>query len=94
MIYTIFVGLEMIQEMDDQMQSIQAWLEKAKDRPKGYVNVHQMEKNHEFRNKVVLQVRLHKRSINLERGPICCHGLRDHSRSMSDSDRLLTIFIF
>ena len=40
MSYTIFVGPEMIQEMDEMMQSIWSWMKEAKDQPKGFVDAH------------------------------------------------------
>ena len=58
----------MIQEMEDQMQTIRQRIKKAQDRQKSYVDVHCVDRSYEVGDQVFLQVKLHKSSIKFGNG--------------------------
>jgi hypothetical protein len=61
------VGLEVIQEMEDQMKTIRQRIKEAQDQQKSYVDVHHVDHSYEIGDQVFFQVKPHKSYIKLER---------------------------
>jgi hypothetical protein len=62
------VGLEVIQEMEEQMQSIRQRIKEAQDQQKSYVDVHHVDHSYEVGDRVFLRVKPHKSSIKFGKG--------------------------
>jgi hypothetical protein len=59
----VLVGPEVIQEMEEKIQTIRQRIKEMKDRQKSYANVHHVDCNYEVGDQVFLQVKPHKSSI-------------------------------
>jgi hypothetical protein len=57
-----------IQEMEEQMQSIRKYIKEAQDRKKSYANTHHVDHSYEVGDKVFFQVKPHKSSIKFGKG--------------------------
>jgi hypothetical protein len=57
-----------IQEMEDQMQTIRQRIKEAQDRQKSYANVHRVDRSYEVCDRVFLWVKLHKSLIKFGKG--------------------------
>jgi transposase InsO family protein len=64
----VLVGPEVIQEMEEQMQSIRQRIKEAQDRQKSYVDAHHVDHSYEVGDRVFLWVKPHKSSIKLGKG--------------------------
>jgi ribosomal protein L21E len=53
----ILVGLEVIQEMEEQRKSIRKRIKEAPNRHKSYANVHRIDHDYEVGDKVSLRVK-------------------------------------
>jgi hypothetical protein len=62
------VGLEVIQEIEDQMKTIRQRIKEAQDRQKSYVNARCVDHSYEVGDRVFLWVKLHKSSIKFGKG--------------------------
>jgi hypothetical protein len=62
------VGLEAIQEMEEQMQTIRQRIKEAQDRHKSYVDAHRVDRSYEVGDRVFLRVKQHKSSIKFGKG--------------------------
>jgi hypothetical protein len=62
------VGLEEIQEMEDQMKMIRQKIKEAQYRPKSYANALHVDHSYEVGDRVLLWVKLHKSSIKFGKG--------------------------
>ena len=58
----------MIQEMEEQMKTIQVRLKEAYDRQKSYVDAHRIDRSHNVGDKVFLWVKPQKSSIKFGKG--------------------------
>jgi hypothetical protein len=72
----VLVGLEIIQEMEEQMKMIKGRLKEVQDRQKSYVDAHRVDRSYKVGDKVFLQVRPQKSSIKFGKGaklsPMVC----------------------
>jgi hypothetical protein len=79
----VLVGLEVIQEMEDQMKTIRQRVKEAQDRHNIYVDVHCIDHIYEVGDRVFLWVKPHKSSM---KGPMAYQlALLDSLRHMHDS---------
>jgi hypothetical protein len=62
------MGLEAIQEMEDQMQTIRQMIKEAQDQQKSYVDAHRVDCSYEVGYRVFLRVKPHKSSIKFGKG--------------------------
>jgi hypothetical protein len=62
------VGPEVIQEMEEQMQTIRQRIKEAQDRQKSYANAHHVNCSYEVDDRVFLRVKPHKSSIKFGKG--------------------------
>jgi hypothetical protein len=62
------VGPKVIQEMEEQMQTIRQEIKEAQDRQKSDVDAHRVDCNYEVGDRVVLRGKPHKKSIKFEKG--------------------------
>ena len=53
----ILVGPKLIQEMEEHMTTIRAWLKEAHDRQKSYADARRIDRSYEVGDKVFLRVR-------------------------------------
>ena len=63
----VLLGLEVIQEMEDQMKTIRKRIKEAHDRHKSYVDAHHVDHSYEVGDRVLLRVKPHKSSIKFGR---------------------------
>jgi hypothetical protein len=64
----VLVGPEVIQEMEEQMQTIRQRIKEAQDRQKSYVDAHRVDRSYEVGDRVFLRVKPHKSSIKFGKG--------------------------
>jgi hypothetical protein len=64
----VLVGLEVIQEMEEQMKTIWQRIEEAQDRQKSYVDAHRVDRSYEVGDQVFLRVKPHKSLIKFGKG--------------------------
>jgi hypothetical protein len=64
----VLVGPEVIQEMEEHMQSIRQRIKESHDRHKIYADVHRVDHSYEVGDIFFLRVKLHKSSIKFGRG--------------------------
>ena len=64
----VLVGPEVIQEMEEQMQTIRQRIKEAQDRQKSYVDTHRVDRSYEVSDRVFLWVKPHKSSIKFGKG--------------------------
>jgi hypothetical protein len=62
------VGLEAIQEMEEQMQTIRQRIKEAQYRQKRYADAHRVDPSYEVSDRVFLRVKFHKSSIKFGKG--------------------------
>jgi hypothetical protein len=62
------VGLEAIQEMEDQMKTIRQRIKEAQDRQKSYADAHRVDRSYEVHDQVLLRVKPHENSIKFGKG--------------------------
>jgi hypothetical protein len=62
------VGLEVIQQMEDQMQTIRQKIKEAQDWHKIYVDEHRVDRSYNVGDRVFLRVKPHKRLIKFGKG--------------------------
>ena len=58
----------MIQEMEEQMQTIRQRIKEAQDRQKSYADAHRVDRSYEVGDRVFLRVKPHKSSIKFGKG--------------------------
>ena len=76
----VLVGPEVIQEMEEQMQTIRQRIKEAQDRQKSYADAHRVDRSYEVGDRVFLRVKLHKSSIKFGREINSLLGSWDLSR--------------
>jgi hypothetical protein len=54
----VLVGLEVIQEMEEQMKTIRQRIKEVQDRQKSYVDAHHVDRSYEVGDRVFLRVRV------------------------------------
>jgi hypothetical protein len=59
----VLVGLEVIHEIKDQMQSIRKRIKEVQDQNKSYAYAHSIDRNYEVGDEVFLRVKPHKSSF-------------------------------
>ena len=64
----VLVGPEVIQEMEDQMQTLRQMIKETHDRHKSYVDAHCVDHSYEVGDRVFLQFKPHKSSIKFGKG--------------------------
>jgi hypothetical protein len=64
----VLVGPEVIQEMEEQMQTIRQRIKEAHDRQKSYADAHRVDCSYEVDDRVFLWVKPHKSSIKFGKG--------------------------
>jgi hypothetical protein len=64
----ILVGLEVIQEVEEQMQTIRQRIKEVQDQQKSYVDAHRVDRHYEDGDQVFLWVKPLKSLINFGRG--------------------------
>jgi hypothetical protein len=64
----VLVGPEVIQEMEEQMQTIRQRTKEAQDRQKSYADAHRVDRSYEVGDRVFLRVKPHKSSIKFGNG--------------------------
>jgi hypothetical protein len=64
----VLVGLEVIQEMEEKMQTIRQRIKEAQDRHNSYANAHRVDRSYEVGDRVFLWVKMHKSSIKFGKG--------------------------
>ena len=74
----VLVGPEVIQEMEEQMQTIRQRIKEAQDRQKSYADAHRVDRSYEVGDRVFLRVKPHKSSIKFGLNSLL--GLWDLSR--------------
>jgi hypothetical protein len=62
------VGPEVIQEMEEKMQTLRQRIKEVQDRHKSYVDVHRVDRSYEVGDRVFLRVKPHKSSIKFGKG--------------------------
>jgi hypothetical protein len=62
------VGPEVIQEMEEQMQTIRQRIKEVQCQKRSYVDAHRIDRNYEIGEKYLLRVKPHKSSINFGKG--------------------------
>jgi hypothetical protein len=64
----VLVGLEVIQKMEDKIQTIIQRIKEAQDRQKSYADAHRIDRSYEVDDQVLLQVKPHKSLIKFGKG--------------------------
>jgi hypothetical protein len=64
----VLVGPKVIQEMEEQMQTIRQRIKEAQYRHKSYVDLHRVDRIYEVSDRVFLRVKPHKSSIKFGKG--------------------------
>jgi hypothetical protein len=66
--YSVLVGPEVIQEMEEQMQTIRQRIKEAQDRQKSYVDAHRVDRSYEVDDRGFLRVKPRESLINFGKG--------------------------
>jgi hypothetical protein len=66
--YRVTVGLELIQEMEEQVIHIRQRLKEAQDRQKSYADAHRTDRSYEVGDQVFIRIRPNKSTIWFRKG--------------------------
>jgi hypothetical protein len=89
----VLVGLEVIQEMEEQMKMIKGRLKEAQDRQKSYVDAHRVDRNYKVGDKYSCG-ETKRAQLSLVKELSCHHDMWDHLKFLKERDQLLIILHF